>query len=321
MSIKARSVRMIGLPLVLAVLAAGCGAEVAPPGPDFQALQKRFQEAEQCMQREDSQHAENCYGEAQRGAEALLARLVPGDKLRPQVEEIRGKCAAALAAIREARRRQAAMDAGASGAAPDDPERVAAPNLPPPVLAYSPPGAQPPKPPEGAEPTGTGAPSTTPPSPDQPKPPEGAKPPEQPKPPAQPKEPAKPQAVRVTSVEMVNGKTVVIRWTFTNLTGKPVLFGAPIGKLLNSAELPVTTVRHTYLANGFELNADDVLASKGRLANPESFGVNPGESHQLVTVGATTVGRQVAGAAIEVGMGDGTVLSGQCLQMTRKGPE
>ena len=293
--------------LLLGLLLAACGCEEAqPPGPAFAELQRTYNEALQFEQAANPAAAEVGYAAAAGQAEALLPRLAPGDELLAKTETIRASSAQALARIREMRRKQAA---GGAPSASSDPNlhagasKFASVNLAPPVAAYKPPEAA--KPPEGGKPAEGGA--ATPPVPGEPG--QAA-----PAAPDKPKEPEKPKDVRITKVTFKNGKVLVVNWTFSNLADKAVRFGAPLTGVLNKSGGQLTTIRHTFEAAGFGLNAADPAASTGKHVAPEAFGLQPGESRDLVTVGelSESSARQLGGVSVIVRMSDDRELTDQC---------
>ena len=310
--------------LLLAASLGGCGREVKAPSLD--AAQQAFQQAQGYEGTGQLQNAEQSYLAAFAAAEAALKALVPGDKLLPEAEEIRSKSAEQLARIREELRKQEVT----AGQLVVSTTRVATvKNLLPPVAPYAAPvpekapqpvGPAPeaPKPPDGTQPpTPTTPPAAEPPKTEPPKtePPAGEPPKEAPK-----ETPKATQDVRITKA-VVKGKVILVYWTFSNThADKGLTFGAPAGRVTTKGGgRTLLQIRETFDVNGFELNPDDVMSSKGKNCKPNAFTLQPGESREMVTVGVfgDEAGAKQAGAVvIELRMNEGEDLSDKFMDVT-----
>ncbi len=304
--------RALATPLILAalLLAAGCGKEVPNPAPGVKAAQGILDKAVECEQGRSFDEAKRHYESARTRARELITRLVPGDELLLQARKIHDQAAAGAGRMARLMREQDARAAAAAATAAAGENTV--PNLLPPVLAYKPPEPKPEPTPENPE---------NPKDPKDPKDPKSTDPGTTPKPPDQepPKEPEKPQPVKVTRVELKkDGKTVLIYWTFTNLTGGAVRLGAPMGYVLNRSGGKLTTFRQHFLAKDFRFNEDDPLASQGTAVTPDSVQLNAGGSRDIITVGTTTQGKQAGGGKIVVRMGDGTEPEGALVEIVKE---
>lgn len=316
-----KSIAAIAALPLLAALAASCGREVKSPTPRSEQIRGWYAQAQELEAAKDSVTAEQRYQWAATASDELIGSLAPGDPLLPQLEEIRRNSFAALARVKEVRRRESVGGANLPpplGADNKFASRNAegGPYLTPPVQAYR---AEAPKPPAQPAP-GSGetdpAPPTTPPTATATTPTPG----ETPRPPdtgEKPKDPEPPKEIRITKAVLKDGKVALIYWTFRNTrTDKQMSFGAPAGKVLSRTGMPVATIRHTYKADTFKLNPADPAACEGTLLVPDSFTLAPGESRDLVTVGVISenAARQFSGAGIELRMNDGD-LGDQCSEM------
>ena len=302
----------------LLILLAGCGREVKPA--NLEGARKAFADAKTAEQQGQLRNAEQAYVSAFDRASTALAAMVPGDQLLPEAEKLRNEASAQVARIREELRKQEATSV--RRVAMSTPMDV--PNLPPPVVmpevktpATPPPagdgGGQ--KPPDGASPPATGPEATTPATPATPTATGPATPPtpEPPKPP----EPARP--LRITKVVLKDNKTLLVYWTFSNLADKPIRFGAPAGRATTKGGgKTLIHVRDTFDLKGFELNPDDPLASRGTRRMADSFGLQPGESREMITVGLFTdeaAAGQLGAVTIELRMSEGEDLSDKCMDI------
>ncbi|HOX07320.1 MAG TPA: hypothetical protein PK280_13030 [Planctomycetota bacterium] len=304
--------------LALACLPSGCGRDVKPPSLD--GATKAMGTAEAQLAQGQLQDAERSFLAAFSSADAALKNMVPGDKSFAAAEKIRAESAAKIAMIREEFRKQAVTSGQQVASAP---RKTSVTNLPPPVAPYRAPapaktpdpapttpgpGTETPKPPDGGATTPPVPPPTTTPPPAG-EPPKPDTPVATPPPPA---EPEQPKAIRITKSVLKGNKALVIHWTLTNLGGdKPLTAGAPAAKALNKRGGSLASTFQTFLADGFQYNADDPGASAGTRYVVDGSSLKPGESRALINVVLLSEAQaaQVGGAQVELRMSEGADLT------------
>jgi hypothetical protein len=282
----------LSLPAALlagALLWTGCGRNVPDPKGGFAGIQKQFEDAKVCEERQQFEGARDLYLNATRAAEGLLRSLVPGDPLLAEVETVRNGAATGAARMKEALRKQGVAFSGpptSSGSSP-----FATKTLPLPVLAYVPAATE--KPPEttppGTDPTKTTPPPATDPTktttPGAETPPTATDPAKTTTPPPPPPAEVEKKAVRITKAVFKADRIIIIYWTWTNLTDKQQPLGAIVGKVLSTTNARLATLRFSVLGDKFALNPDNPTNSQGKEARPDSFTLGIGDSREIVTVG------------------------------------
>jgi hypothetical protein len=292
------------------LLLAGCGQEVPAPGPRLGGAQAALKEAQGFESANSLTEAAGYYRRAKAQAEALIADLVPGDPALVEARKVQTEASAGLARVMEQSRLRQARAAAGGGSQGVEVTQYTVKSLLPPVLAYTPPPPEPPKPDPTTPQPGNG---------ETPRPPDGQEPGPEPTTPEPPPEPEKPVPVRISKVLVKSdGKTVLVYWKFTNLSGNTVNIGAPMAYILNKSGSRLTTFRQHFLAENFELNATDPLASRGTAVTPDSVTLQADAVKEIVTVGTTTQAKQVGGARVIVRMSDGSDPKGELLEATRE---
>jgi len=281
------------------VLCTGCDKKARPTGPRLEAARKIYSQARGFEEVKSFGKAVKYYRTTVARAGLILKDAVPGNPDLEGARKLREDAAKAIARVNERMRLSEAAAAAPAEKAPDN--RFLTRNLTPPVLAYVPPepekSGDPGDPGKGPADSGTkpGESGTTEPG----KKIEPGK-----------KEPEKPRTVKVSRVVLKeNSKTVLIYWTFTNLSGQVVRIGAPMGYLNNSTGGKLATFRQHFLAKDFQYNAADPIGSKGTAVTPDSVQLGKGDARAIITVGTFTnqsTAKQAGGARIVVRMSDGS---------------